>query len=435
MNITYPNTEIRDFLYEHYDENDLNDLFFDIYGDSIDTLGRDLPRRTLAQEFVVYCRRRDDLPKLLSAMKCTRKEPYLKCFPQFSDPLGLGLSLKPGDKEMQQAEVEGINLPRVQEEGGYMIDEPPKDWIVQELTLRELLLNRLGADLGKDGSANPFVDADRFDQRDILCVRSQTQLRLDWDPGVSLVNGRPTLAFLPEQLPASQLIIMPQERQSVPPSFIRQSLEHIFLTQLSTYLAMANLKSSFASTTRNTSRLRLTAELDQRIDNVSINGSSNHSLTTNQTLIGIQGYTRDYFLILSYISQATSNETEIKNQVALLQSLVDSFKIIKPANMEKQEHRLSAAGDMRYSKYIQLNAGKTILFQYNVLLEQWRGLDWDSPDSSARVISDVKLIQKAIKAFPVQDEEINSLSQGLHQIGLMGPEGIRKLFVSGDKST
>jgi hypothetical protein len=334
---------------------------------------------------------------------------------------------------MEQAEVEGINLPRVQKEGGYMIDEPLEDWIVQEFNLRELFIDRFGADLGKDGSASPFIDADRLEKRDILRVRSQAQLRLDYDPGVSLINGRPTLQFLPEQLPISQLIIIPQERQSVPPSFVRQSLEHIYLTNLTTYLPLANLKNIFASTTRNTNRHRLTAELDQKIEKVRVNGSPNHSLTTNQTVIGIQGYTRDYLLILSYISQATSNEGEIKKQITLLQSLVDSFRLIKPTNIEEEERRLSAAGDTRYSKYVELSARQMIMGQYNVLLEQWKGLRWDSADSSARVISDIKLIQKAIKMFPVQDEAIDMLSQTLEKINRMDPEEIRKLFVPGDE--
>ena len=434
MEKSYPFDKIKDFLAEHYNDDDLNGLFFGISGDGTDVLGSDLPRPRLAQEIVSYFKRRDDLPGLLDAMKRTREESYAKAFPQFPNPLGsLGSSVNPGEDEAHESEVEGINPAITQTEGGYQIDKPPEDWAVDELTQRELYKGRLGTDLGKDGSASPFVDADRIDKRDILRVRSKTQLRIEYDPGVSLLSGRPIPQFLPEQLPVAQLVIMPLERQSVAPSFVEQTLEHIFLMQLVQVLPLTNLKSMLASTTRKTNRLRLTAELDQKIDNVSANGSPNQSLTTNQTVIGIQGYTRDYLLILSYISQATSNKTEIENQIALLRSLVNSFKLIKPADAEKEEHQLRAAGDKRYKKYVELTAGTHIAFQAKVLFEQWKELDWDSADSSARVISDTKLIQRAIKAFPVKDEKIDSLSQDLDRIDQMTPEAIREWIVSGNK--
>ena len=150
-------------------------------------------------------------------------------------------------------------------------------------------------------------------------------------------------------------------------------------------------------------------------------------------MIGIQGYTRDYLLNLSYISQATSNKTEIENQIALLRSLVNSFKLIKPADAEKEEHQLRAAGDKRYKKYVELTAGTQIAFQAKVLFEQWKELDWDSADSSARVTNDTILIQRAIKAFPVEDEKIASLSQDLDLIDQMTPKEKRELIVSWNK--
>ena len=146
-----------------------------------------------------YFKHRDNLPGLLDAMKRTRDESYTKSFPQFPNPLGsLGSSVNPGEEEVQEGEIEGVNLQRQQEEGGYLIDEPPVDyWEVDELTQRELYKGRLGTDLGKDGSASPFIDADRIDKRDILRVRSQTQLRIEYDPGVSLLSGRPLPHFCP----------------------------------------------------------------------------------------------------------------------------------------------------------------------------------------------------------------------------------------------
>ena len=148
MEKSYPYGRIKDFLTEYYGDDDLDSLFFDIRGEGTDVLGTNLPRERLAQEIVSYLKRREDLPRLLDAMKCTREESYAKEFPQFPDPLGsLGSSLRPAESEMQQGEVEGVNLPRVQKEGGYLINEPPADWVVEERTQRELVESTFGTHL------------------------------------------------------------------------------------------------------------------------------------------------------------------------------------------------------------------------------------------------------------------------------------------------
>ena len=434
MEIVYPYVQIRDFLTSYYDDNDLDSLFFEIYGDSIDILGKGLPRPKLAQEIVIYCKNRGDLPKLLDAMKRSREELYSQNFPQILNPLGsLGLSLKPAETELQQAEVEGINLPRVQEAGGYMIDEPPADWIVEEITLRELIAKRLGTDLDENAFTNQFGDPERFNQRDILWVSSRSQLKIEYDPGASLINGRPTLALVPEAIPVALLTIIPLERNSTPPAFIRQSFEHTFVAQLAVYLQIANLKSSFASTTKNTNRLRLTAEFDQRIENVIVDGRPNQSLTTNQTLIGIQGFARDFLLTLSYVSQATSNKAEIENQMALLQSLVDSFKLIKPADVDQQERQSLTVGDQRYQKYIELYARQILENQSGLLMEQWSELDWEKAESRERVIQDIKRFKKAIEVFTGDDKHLDELKDLLNELTQMSLSEMKAFMTSKDQ--
>jgi hypothetical protein len=316
------------------------------------------------------------------------------------------IKVTPGERLVQQDEVDGINLPRVQKEGGYVIDEPPVNWIVEEITLNDLISKGLGASLDKIANRCQFADADLLDKRYILWVSSQSQLKIEYDPGTSLVNGRPTLWLMPETIPVALLKIIPLERNSNPPAFMRQSLEHNFVSQLTTFLQIANLKSSFVGTTKNTKRLRLTAEFDQKIENVNVDGKSNQSFIANHTLIGIQGFLRDYILILSYVSQATSNKAEIESQVALLQSLVDSFKLIKPTNLEEEERRSQQAGDQRYQKYVELNAKQLMTLQFNLLIAQWRELDWEKDESKQRLIKDVKRYMKAMEVFTSGDDQL-----------------------------
>ena len=89
MEKPYPYAKMKDFLVEYYGDNDLADLFFDLGGEGTDVLGANLPRARLAQEIVTYFKRRDDLPRLLDAMKRTREDPYAKAFPQFPRSFGV----------------------------------------------------------------------------------------------------------------------------------------------------------------------------------------------------------------------------------------------------------------------------------------------------------------------------------------------------------
>ena len=391
MEIENSFNQIRDFLTNYYDGDDLGSLFFEIYGDGIDILGKDLPRPKLAQKMVVYCNRRGDLPKLLSAMERTRKDIYLKTIPPFPDLSGsIAGRLKPGESITQQVKLDGRNLPRVQKEVGYIIDEPPADWITEELTDAEVFSKRLGGSPNK--SAPPG-------KRDNLWISSQSQLKIEYDPGRSLINGRQTLSIVPEIYPVALLMIIPLERNSTPPAFMRQSFEQTFLTNIAIFLGLTNLKSSFASTIKNTNRLRLTAEFDQRFENAIVDGRPDQSFTINQTVICIQGFVRDYLLELCYVSQASSNKAEIESQVALLQSLVDSFQLINPTDLEESERQSQEVGNRLYQEFVEQNAKQILENQFNLLIEQWRELDWKKKESRQRVIQDTKRFKKAIEVF------------------------------------
>ena len=308
----------------------------------------------------------------------------------------MGQDLNPGDIVQ---EIEAINLPRVQEEGGYQIDEPPANWITEEMTLDELGSRSLRISLDE---SRQVLNVFQSDKRNILRISFQSSLKIEYDPGISKVNSRWPILILSDVIPVAQLTIMPLERNSAPPAFIKQSLEHNFMIQVSGIMQVANLKSIITSMTKN-KRLRLTAEFDQKLENVIIDGRPDQSLVVNQTLIGIQGFVRDYLLALSYVSQATSNKAEIESNVALLKRLVDSFKLIKPSNLDEEERRLKEAGDKRYIQWIAINAKQSLGSQFNLLIKQWRELDCDKSESKKQVIEDIKRFKETITVFVPED--------------------------------
>jgi phosphoglycolate phosphatase-like HAD superfamily hydrolase len=156
-------------------------------------------------------------------------------------------------------------------------------------------------------------------------------------------------------------------------------------------------------------------------------------LTTNQTLIGIQGFAHDFLLTLSYVSQATSNKAEIENQMALLQSLVDSFKLIKPANVDEQERKSQVVGDQRYQKYIDLYAKQVLENQSGLLMEQWSELGWEQAESRERVIRDIKRFKKAIEVFTGDDKHLDELKDLLNELTQMSLSEMKAFMTSKDQ--
>jgi hypothetical protein len=337
------------------------------------------------------------------------------------------LALNPAEVEVRQDEADEINMPRVQKEGGYVVDEPPADWRVEECTMRELLAEKFGTDIGGIATQASAGDLDR---REILRVSSHKVFHVEYVPGVSLLNGRPSLNILSEPVPVAQLLIAPLDRYTARPTFVEQTFEHIFTIFLTSYLEIARLKQTIASTTKNTNRLRLTAEFDQSFEKVVIDGKPDGALTANYTLVGIQGFARDYLLTLSYVTQTTSDDSELAAQKAILQQLVDSFKLIKPGDVAREKEKFARLGDLRYESLIESQAYVFITRQANVLLKKWSEMNWNDPDSKEEQLKDIRRIRQAMDAFMPRDENYEWLGGQMDNFERWSPEELVQ-FVKG----
>lgn len=72
--------DIRLFLIEFFNDEDLNSLCFDHFREVYNNFTADMPISRKARELIDYCIRRDRLPELLVIIQRERPEPYRRIF-------------------------------------------------------------------------------------------------------------------------------------------------------------------------------------------------------------------------------------------------------------------------------------------------------------------------------------------------------------------
>lgn len=109
-----------------------------------------------------------------------------------------------------------------------------------------------------------------------------------------------------------------------------------------------------------------------------------------------------------------------------MQSIVDSFKIIKPARLDEEERALQILGDQQYKEYIQSNSSEVIRSQFLIFISKWKELDWNKAESKKQFAVDVKRLKKAINFFAKGDEELNEMLEELNDVTKMARSKIKE---------
>lgn len=78
--------DIRRFLVDHFNDEELTSLCFDRFHDVYQNFAVDTTVGRKALQLVDYCHRRDLLPDLLAALRTERPEPYRRVFGRGKSP-------------------------------------------------------------------------------------------------------------------------------------------------------------------------------------------------------------------------------------------------------------------------------------------------------------------------------------------------------------
>jgi hypothetical protein len=98
---------IRQFLVEHYNDDELTQFGFDHFHEVYQNFAADMTVGRKALLLVDYCHRRDLLPSLLSILKKDRPEPFRRIFGRQNQPTIRRININ------KASELELQNLPRI----------------------------------------------------------------------------------------------------------------------------------------------------------------------------------------------------------------------------------------------------------------------------------------------------------------------------------
>jgi len=220
---------------------------------------------------------------------------------------GLSDNVTPAKKEATKIEVE---KPQPDMMAGpnrtYLITKPPENWTIHELTYGEWLSENLNI---SDPVAQQKIIGQGSNERNILVFNAPITTKIVPIPGQTLIEGRKFLTALGFEVPI-RVAVLPLEKAQ-PPLFIERTLEHNFQAILSQITAqgVVTLRQIHSNVLQGSGRRSITAEFRQDMSNVMVNDIKQDNISSNITVIGIEGEPCDHLLYIYY----PSLQNNIKN--------------------------------------------------------------------------------------------------------------------------
>jgi hypothetical protein len=324
---------------------------------------------------------------------------------------GIG-PIEPAQKGTTLAEIESPPVTRISSpEGSYSIQKPPEDWRLVRMSMREWTMATLGirAPMQPDGESTS-----KDEPREILSLQAPHEVAIGPTPGQSTIEGRKlpsalTVLFTPE------LAIIPFDRLA-PPSFTPRTLAQNFLV-FAGGVANFPLHTNGITTGRFpiSGRPYQSIQLAQNMREVEVDGRLAESMTINILAIGVEGYLRDFVLVMRYSSIGTDIDGAMTAETKVLQDLVNSFEPLQVDNPAERSRLLEEEAGKRYREFWTEHGREA--FDTELLVEALRlkSVDLDNGIEMAKVIRDLKRFEIMAKELNLEDKNLGDLWRALHK--------------------
>lgn len=312
------------------------------------------------------------------------------------------------EKEIVSPESEKIAGP----DGSYIIDEPPKEWVVGELTISEWINEGLRI---TDPSINENLFGAYSQAREIISIKSKRELSIIPIPGKTLIDGRKSLTAL-EIAILTRLSIIPIDRAQ-PPLYIERSLEHNLLTFVGQILngGVVTLDGLIQGTIPKIQRRYMIARFRQKVEDAIINGEEGKNVIVNIAVIGMEGELRDHLLIMNYPTFSEDENPKLDQDFLILQSLVSSFRPLKVVNPDEKRMEIKNIADQNFKQFMVEN-GETVFFtEFGFLIARLKGWDMNAPKKWVEAINLLKPFEVFAKEINLQDEDLDKLWESLNK--------------------
>lgn len=249
-------------------------------------------------------------------------------------------------QEIQQPPKNKVAAP----DGSYLVQQEPEGWTRRVMSYADWIAYGMRIDRE---SAAALIENDpagrAFEDTKVLTFWAGKEVKMKPIIGTTTINGRklPTVA---EIIIPIRLSILPIKRFQ-PPMYEERTLAHNMLNQMSAYLNMG-LTSLSRLTIKNEDPddgkpLTMTAEMRQVVQNAVVDGKPDVNININITIIGIEGVSQDYLLILQYPSFPDTDDPSLNTYLNQLRELASSLQPLEAADSKERynEARVQAEKD------------------------------------------------------------------------------------------
>jgi hypothetical protein len=313
----------------------------------------------------------------------------------------------------EEATLEQIGSPEPQAisapDGSFIINRPPDDWAMRQLTVGEFFSENLGITASSDA---PDWVAPHLRDREILVFESKRQTSVIPVPGETTMDGRSAPTALETTL-HNRLAVFPMDRAQ-PPFFVSHPFEHNFFFFVGevTRLGILTLQSVRADTTQ---RRLLMAEFYQKVEHATVNGQDGQDITTAVSLIGVEGQLQDHLLYVYYAFTPEARDPELDREVQTLRSLVDSFKPMQTLNEKEKQEDINRLADQYYEQFLAEHGEQIFYSELFVLLSRFKDKDMDDPKERLRAMELLRPFEAFAQQVGLEDEELNELWESLRR--------------------
>ena len=329
-------------------------------------------------------------------------------------------TINPASRESTTREIEHPEPQSfVGPDGYYTINKPPKDWKIRNITQRELSGIHLG--ITDPSTLDKLSHLDVVAQYSTSQVSEIVQFMVDQEyyisptPGKTRLNGK----LLPTALGLScpiQLVIQPLERMQ-PPWYLERSFEETFLITLVKFLgnspsSMHSLKLDMVPGSR---RRRYTAELRQELQDATLNGREEQSITINMVWIGIEGDVRDHLLRINYPSVSRDGDILLEHNVQVLKALVDSFRPLELLAPDQKRTELKHVAEKGYNQTIAKHGRLLFSAQLHLLMLRFKGWNLEDPEVRLRAMRQLKPFESLAQQVQYEHPDLIELWDSLHR--------------------
>lgn len=314
------------------------------------------------------------------------------------------------EKEVKSPEAQQISGP----DSSYLVNKPPDNWITQVLPYEEFVAGNLSIS-AKSFDPNIIESIKESYSGDVLYFHSQNEYSVIPIPGRTLIEKRKIPSAL-EVTVFPRLSVITLSRFS-PPFWYERPFLHNILSQVCKTLGMEvfTLRKITEQLQAGSNRKFFSVELVQEIENCIVNGNEIKGITTNATLIGIQGETHDYLISMQYPIITGETIPALEEDLKVLQSLASSFKPLQVINKEQKIRESRLKADKEFEDVLAEKSQNIFFSEFAILMMRLLTFNLSDIVQISRAKDLLKPFRLAAANAKIDDEKLNKLWEVLDE--------------------